>query len=274
MGPGAAVIDRAIRAIDRLPPPAPVMSSLLAELSTDETSFARLERLIEKDSILTAAFLQRANSAIFQRGSSVRSVLQALTLLGIEDLRHFVLSLSSNWTSPRIQLPPTFSRTRYSRHASATALMTGLIERQAGYIHGADAHLAALLHDVSRLLVATGLPEEFGRIAERGRWDEDREMECLGMNHGELSAIVLRAWKMPPEVSEAVERHHGEPPADSRPNLAVILNAADRYTAVLANTAEPEAGDFDERLLFGLGMDAAVPALVADFQTQAHLVRS
>jgi putative nucleotidyltransferase with HDIG domain len=249
------------------------LNSLLAELSSDEISFARLARLIEKDSILTAAFLQRANSAIFQRGSPVRSVLQALTRLGTAELRRFALSLSANWSLARMKLPAHFSRTRYSRHASATALMTSLIEQELGNAHGNHAHLAALLHDVSRLLVAAGLPEEFSRIVERGHWDEEREMECLGMGHGELSAVVLEVWKMPSEVCEAVHQHHAEVAGGLHPSLAAVLSAADRYTTTFVDNNEPEIDMLDGGALrgLGLGMDAAIPRLTAEFQAQATL---
>jgi putative nucleotidyltransferase with HDIG domain len=271
MGERQNVIDRALQSISRLCPPAPIMNSVLAEMSSGEISFARLARLIQKDSVLTAAFLQRANSAIFQRETTVRSVLQALTLLGTGDLERFALSLSSSLSVPRTPLAPSFSRTRYARHASATALLTVLIERRLGNPHGSHAHLAALLHDISRLLVATGLPEEFSLITEHGSWDEDREMEVLGMSHAELSAIVLQSWKMSPEVIRAVEDHHSEQAPDSRPSLAAILHAADAYTAVLLSTAVPDIGDFDQSALCGLGIDAAIPALVVELQTQSHL---
>jgi putative nucleotidyltransferase with HDIG domain len=271
MGARQAVIDRALRAISRLSPPAPVMNSVLAEISAEEISFGRLARLIEKDSVLTAAFLQRANSAIFERETAVRSVLQALTLLGTGDLHRFALSLSSDSSVPRMALPPPFSRTRYARHASATALLTTMIERRLGNPHGSHAHLAALLHDISRLLVATGLPDEFRLLTEHGYWDEDREAEILGMSHAELSAIVLQSWKMPEEVVAAVENHHAEQVPESRPSLAAILHAADHYTGVFLQSAEPEIADFDQSALYGLGIDVSIPALVVDFQTQSHL---
>jgi putative nucleotidyltransferase with HDIG domain len=263
-----SVVDRALGALDRLSPPPPVISSVLVEASGADVSFSRLTRLIEKDNILTAAFLQRANSAIFRGQSSIHSVRQSLTRMGLDEIRSFVLSLSSNSLCSRAKLPPAFSRKRYARHASTTAVMTGLIERQLGNPHGSHADLAALLHDVSRLLVAMALPEEFSAITERGQWDEARETECLGMNHGELSAIVLRAWKMPPEVVDAVEGHHVAQPSDLHPNLAAILHAADNFTAAVADPDEPETAVREAHLLQGVGIDAAIPSLLVDFRLQ------
>ena len=271
MGSNLSTVDRALRAINRLRPPAPAVDHLLAELSLADVSFSRLARLIQTDSMLTAALLQRANSAIFQRGSSVHSVLQALTLLGIEEVRRFALTLSSACLCPKIDLPPHFSRTRYARHTSATAVMTGLLERELGYGHNGHTSIAALLHDISKLLVAVALPGEFERIVENGNWDEDREHEILGVDHGELSSAVLAAWKLPQEVSLAVAEHHKKVPAGLRPSLAELLRAADNYTTVLAERPEPDLGDFDEYHLCGLGVDAAIPTIVADFQTQIHI---
>jgi len=271
MSATASVVDRALAALHRLSPPPPVISSVLLEASGTDVSFSRLTRLIEKDNILTAAFLQRANSAIFHGQSSIHSLLQSLTRLGLDEIRSFALSLSSNSLSPRAILPPAFSRQRYIRHTSSTAVMTGLIERQLGCPHGCHADVAALLHDVSRLLVAMALPDEFSALTESGQWDEAREMECLGMNHGELSAIVLRAWRMPPEVVDAVEGHHTAPPSDLRPNLAAILHAADNFTVAVADADGPETGNLESYLLQGLGIDAAIPSLLVDFRARLCL---
>jgi len=240
----------------------------MAEICSSRASFAQLTRIIEKDSVLTAAVLRRANSALYQRGCEIRSLTQALTFLGLEDLRRFILAVSSNRSWGRIQFAPNFSRSRYSRHVLATAVMADLLDRELGGANGGHAQVAALLHDVGRLVAAAGLKREFALITETGEWNEAREAEIFGMQHGELSAIVLRAWGMAAEVCEAVEMHHCEPAAASRPRLAAVIHAADEFAAAFVAAEESQSGAFDESPLYGLGIDNAIPAIVAEFHRQ------
>lgn len=268
MGDGTSAADRAMKALDWLSPPAPAVDNLLSELSFDEVRFSSLARLVERDSFLTGAVLRRANSAIYHRGSPVRSVLRALTLLGIDELRHLALSLSVASSLPRTPVASGFSRGRYVRHHAATAIMADLLDRRLASRYGASAATAGLLHDVSRLLVAVAIPAEFQRIVESGTWSEDRAQEILGVGHPQLSARILEAWKAAPEVSQAVAEHHS-PDTCGRPlPLAAILGAADNYTAVLLDQDEASAAACDECALTGLGIDAAIPQLVEEFQTR------
>jgi HD-like signal output (HDOD) protein len=264
-------VDRALGLLDRLRPPSPSVDAVLAELSSDRVSFARLEKLIERDGMLTAAFLKRANSALLHPTSDVRSIRQALTLLGTEELLRFMLSLSASCLCPGMSMTPHFSRKLYSRHASATALLAGLIERRLGQTYGGHTAMASLLHDVSKLLVALTLPEEFNRIVEGGTWDEAREQEILGIDHGEFSTIVLKAWKFPAEVTLAVGEHHSKRADGGRPTLSVVIGCADNYTAILAQQPNPELGEFDERVLYGLGLDPIISELVTEFQARIHV---
>jgi putative nucleotidyltransferase with HDIG domain len=272
MGACPRVLDRARGAVQQLRPLSAQLRGVLAELSSSDVSFDRLTKVVERDGLLAAAFLRRANSALYQLETSVRSVRQALTLMGTEELRRFALSLSSASMCPKAVTAPGFSRRKYARHALGTAIMAGLIERQIGYGRESHAYLAGLLHDISRLAVAQALPEEYARLTRDGRWDTAREAEVLGTSHGELSAIVLEEWKVPGEVGLAVTEHHGAT-AGRRPSLAAVLGAADDFSAVLTVRDEPEPSEFDEAPLYQLGIDATVAELVAEFHRQFDLTR-
>ena len=72
--------------------------------------------------------------------------------------------------------------------------------------------LAGMLHDVGRLVLATGLPQEYD-----GVWTAAREKQLplwqveqteFGATHAEVGAYLIGLWGLPNPIVEAVAFHH------------------------------------------------------------------
>jgi HD-like signal output (HDOD) protein len=72
--------------------------------------------------------------------------------------------------------------------------------------------VAALLHDVGRLALASKMPDVFSSILtlvrERKCQPFEAEQELLGTTHAEIGAYLLGLWGVPPLASEAIAHHH------------------------------------------------------------------
>jgi hypothetical protein len=91
------------------------------------------------------------------------------------------------------------------------------------------------MHDVGRLLIAVGLPQEHDLILERYRSQggpiENHEVAVLGFAHPQLSQQALAYWKLPEPIQWAVRDHHAPPAADPSGELplARLIAAVDQY---------------------------------------------
>jgi len=133
-----------------------------------------------------------------------------------------------------------------------------------------------LLHDVGRLLLALGLPNEYMRILElyndTGRRTlVECEREILGFTHADLSAQALRVWKLPEEIQIAVRDHHSSPAESAKGiPLSHVLDAANQYanssgiTILVVNhdAADPKAVE-----LLGLDEDK-LQSLLVEFREE------
>jgi putative nucleotidyltransferase with HDIG domain len=72
--------------------------------------------------------------------------------------------------------------------------------------------IAALLHDIGKLFLASSMPEQFcavqARAKERGCQIFEAEEELLGTSHAEIGAYLLGLWGIPNVTVEAIAHHH------------------------------------------------------------------
>lgn len=193
----------------------PVLPGLYTELteavSNPHTSMADVGQIIERDPGMSAKVLQMVNSAFFGTSRSVANVQQAVTFLGLPQIRQLLLVLEvfNSFEQPKNKKLRYFSMTYEREHA----LLTAKIARALVSAKDADhAFTGGVLHDVGKLVLATGLPDRFAEVFHRSLI-EDRRIDQLersefGVSHAEVGAYLLALWGLPDPVVEAVAFHH------------------------------------------------------------------
>src|ERR1700753_29920 len=72
--------------------------------------------------------------------------------------------------------------------------------------------LAALLHDVGLLVLASAMPtqlcEVLTRMSETGLSQVEAEEQLLGISHAEIGAYLLGLWGINNTIVEAIAHHH------------------------------------------------------------------
>lgn len=241
MAQSRALKQRALGALDKLPPFSIIMNRLIVSLAGEEVGFAALADLVEKDTVISGNLLHMVNSALHSRRGTINSVRHALSLLGVEKVRNAVLGMSVTRMWSHVYMPPSLSMARFNIHSSAVAILSDCLAQRVPVSYGEGAFIAGLLHDVGRLLIALSLPDEHRIVAEMhwrtGRPVCDCELEILGFSHPELSAEALTFWNLPEPIRVAVLYHH-HPEADDSPDsiagkrqirLSRVVGVADEY---------------------------------------------
>ena len=234
--PDAKLSQRAMGALGKLPPFSPILNKLLASLAGEDVSFSKLGDLIEKDTVVAGNIIHLVNSALYARRATITSVRHALALLGMDKVRNTLLGMSISRMWSQVKTPPMWSMARFNRHSAAVAILSDQIaSRMPAAVYPEGAFVGGLLHDLGRLLIALGLPDEFARLVKLHEQSErswtECELELLGFTHAELSAEALEKWKFPQEVQLAVRDHH-KPPAFQAGGtipLSVVIDAANQY---------------------------------------------
>ncbi|MBZ5632777.1 MAG: HDOD domain-containing protein [Acidobacteriia bacterium] len=275
--PDAKLSERAMAALGKLPPFSPILNKLLASLAGEDVSFAKLGELIEKDTVVAGNILHLVNSALYARRATITSVRHALALLGMDKVRNTLLGMSISRMWGQVKTPPTWSMARFNRHSAAVAILSDQIASRIPVVYPEGAFVAGLLHDLGRLLIALGLPDEFARLLKIHEQSERSWTECerelLGFTHADLSAQALAKWKFPEQVQIAVRDHHQTPAfqAGGIVPVSVVIHAANQYVNSTGESivASKLVAAEDAGALAALGIsEENVGRLLADFTAE------
>lgn len=228
--------ERALRTLSQLPPFSPILNRVLASLASEDVSFIEISELIEKDTVLAGNTLRLVNSALYGQRATVSSVRHAVSLLGVNKLRNATLGMSVTRLWNQLKTPPGWSMAKFDLHSVATGMLADMISQDVPVEYAEGAFAAGLFHDLGRLLMAIGLPDEYTQVTELHAASGGSRCECervvFGFTHAELSSDALEQWNLPEEIRVAVRYHDTPelaPPRLGGLSLSKVIHAATGY---------------------------------------------
>ncbi len=234
---------------------------LVQALDKPDVPLKEVAHIIEQDVGVSAKVLQLANSAFFGLAREVATVQAAVGYLGLDVLRQLVLSVEVFRAFDSAGGVGGMSLDDMQAHSQLAAAIAGRLPVPASL--SATASIAALLHDVGKLVMATRLRPAFDAAIARACAERRPlyvlEQETIGASHAEIGAYLLGLWGLPANVVEAVLHHHHPSRAEGSerefgPIAAVhIANSlASEFGPASHRHAAPP--DLDLAYIDGLGM--------------------
>lgn len=191
-----------------LPSQPDVYTRLMRAVRSEDVGMDEIAAIVEENPSVAARVLQLVNSAFFGLPRPTASIKEAVVFIGTKTLRTLVLSVEA-FRDLQLEVNVAgFDPENLQHHAVATARiaaeMVPAAERETAYSAG-------LLHSIGVLVLASQLPDEWGRIVDEARSSRrsllDVENLVLGVDHGQVAAALLSLWGLPHNVIEAVAQH-------------------------------------------------------------------
>ena len=211
-------------ALRNLPPFSPVASKLMTLLRQENTSFRDAAELLKSDAALTAEVLRLANSPMAGLRFPTASLLQALSVLGVNRIASLTTTLCvGRLLKPVAKLP---LMRRCWRHNLATALISSQwsVEYK---VDSEKAYMFGLLAGLGRLALLVSDPEVYSRLTERAQ-AENMPLEMLenrfyGFDHRDAGRWLVTEWKLPAELNDVLV---GSPIDGPNADLALLIREA------------------------------------------------
>lgn len=238
----------------------PLFYSRLDEtINHPRSSISDIGKVISEDQGLTARILKLANSPLFGYFSKIETISQAVTIIGIQQVRDLALALSVMDVFTGIP-EELINMEQFWRHSVATGLTARLIATNQREANLERFFVAGILHDVGRLILFIRLPELCREMLEEctlnNRLLYHVERERLQFDHADIGGNLLRKWKIPPGVAEPVECHHRSHLAELYPRETCLLHLADIFAHALelGSSGGMFVPQLDDRIWAGLNL--------------------
>lgn len=207
---------------DLIPPLPDLVVRLLGVLNKQETEPEDLERLLQNDQVLVAKMLAMVNSPFYGMNRAIRTVKDAVMVLGFRGVRSLVLATSTAKFMQRDFTCYGHDAKGLWLHAASVAAGAKALARRCKL--GADLaeqmFVAGLLHDIGKLMLLPYLNGSKQLVKAPELIAAERA--AIGIDHTEAGALVTAKWNLSLEIQEILKNHHDRDDSVCSPSLAVV----------------------------------------------------
>lgn len=245
MSVGADAVLRRMSQVHALPALPVVVNAVLRDIDNPRSHAGHIGRLLGHDQALTARILRMANSAFYAPKEQVRSVEQAVVLLGLSTVNAILVKTAIFNAVEANKARP------FWLHALGAACSARAVARLARLGREDEAFVMGLLHDIGKLAMENEFKEEYALarniVAHRGGLIRDAEQQIFDCDHALVGQHLCTRWSLPHEFIEAIAfHHHPEQASEQGKRWASCVHLAD-ITA--------------RALMIGSGGDSSIPIL-------------
>lgn len=227
-----AQIDEVLADTNRLPSMPGVVNKAISMANDPDVDIKALADEITHDPGITAGIIKLSNSAYFRPAQKVRSVHEAIMTLGLKIVQHMIVITASKGV---LNQPIDSYKLDAGVLWDHSLLVAEICSRIAGMkktkTPGDVAFTAGLFHDVGKVV----LSNFFKRVQMQVNMEmvknpesrfTDLEQKFMGYDHTNLGGELLKRWKFPDELIEAVALHYHPEKATINPELVSIVHLA------------------------------------------------
>lgn len=195
--------------VKELPPMPQIAIQVMDILEKDDFSFAELVSVISKDVSITASILKIANSPLFASRITINNLTQAISLIGIKNLKNIVVALSTKGMFESNKI--TLFEQKLWEHSVATAVYARLFALKFNRKMAEEAFIIALLHDIGQIVLSL-LVDKYNNVKENV-FNQDIDISFvednfLGTDHTIVGNLLLANWGLPEIYCDVVLNHH------------------------------------------------------------------
>ena len=241
-------VQKKIEAISKIPTLPEIAISIMKKTASESgSSISEISKLIQKDTSLTTNVLRLVNSPFYNIGKSIGNLQQALVILGTNEIRNLVISISLYSIYQSKNINDGFKKVW--EHSMTTALVSQYISQTISFKSDL-LFISSLLHDIGWLLIHQNYKELADKYEEQRTEDIETnillEEELFGMRHEKIGAYAATLWGLPDDILTLIECHHAESVDEKYRDVLSVLQLADYYTEYYMLKKEDE---FEEPIM-------------------------
>lgn len=199
-----------LRDLKQIPALQSLAQGFLLAMNQPQVAVDEVVEAIRKDAALCVRVLRMSNSVLISPERRIEDLESAVQMLGVVRVRKTAQALFTLRDGNRVA--EGFDWRHLWIHALATAAIAEELEHRLRSADDSQIHLAALLHDVGKIVLSTLAPDDYREVLVLAWNDggvlEELERERLGVDHREAGVMFAEHNDLPEIVVQAIAHHH------------------------------------------------------------------
>lgn len=177
-------------------------------VSVDDPDMHKIKKKIMLDPALAGTVIRYANSPLYRRREEITNVPNALTMLGIKNVRSAVVMATLH------AVCDSGSNVNQAvwRHGQLVAMLSKLIAMNVKPSVADDAEFIGLIHDLGCLVLSSNLGNDYEAVFQRALDDEASldamEAKALGLDHDQVMQHLANQLRLPEKLKNILGRIH------------------------------------------------------------------
>ena len=213
-----------------------IASIVMTELTGPKSSADRVAQILRNDSAIASRILRIANSTIYKRHLPTTTLEAAIVRLGRNLVRDLTISLSTKYLFKSTDA----SDQHLWNHSVASAIGGKIVAETTRHGDPNEAFVTGLLHDIGKVVLKNDNPDRFNGTVQRASKEDmlsfHAEERAFSFHHAAVGGTLLKQWKFPQKLIEAVYWHHDIDAFDQIPTGSRKLACITAYSDYLANS--------------------------------------
>lgn len=188
-----------------------VLSAVLRLREDTRMDFMELDRLLRADQNIASVILKMANSSFYSRGQEIRTLPQAIGMIGFRT----IVSIVSAASAKSMFLSGNYARFKRFvwQHSLVTSIVGKIICEQLHWKQiSEEVFIGGLLHDIGKVILnqldREKYIEVFNKTFESGRPFRIAEVEGFGVDNLTVGQLILKIWNLPTIYREVAVFSH------------------------------------------------------------------
>ncbi len=200
--------------IEKMPSLPTTVAKILEICNNPQTSPADLNKVITLDPVLMGKVMKLINSAYYGLSQEITSLVRAIIMLGLNTVKNLALSTAVLGALGKKSDFQALNLEGFWRHSLCTGVTSKLIAKKRGIDPKLleEYFIAGLLHDIGKIPLNNKLSDDY--LLAMSISDREHsalylsESKAIGINHAEAGEMIIKTWKLSPEIKDAVAYHH------------------------------------------------------------------
>jgi HD-like signal output (HDOD) protein len=260
-----------------LPPMPQVASQAISMVEDPDTTAQNLTDILSKDAALAARVLKISNSAMFSRQREIKTLNQAVMVIGFKALKGIIVAATLR------QLNKRFGKTEQLvwENSMVTAMCATQIARELKKRYVEEIFLLGLLHNLGQIvfLAQSDTAPQFKEVLQHiNAKDVDyatAESAIYGFAHPLIGALVSKKWNFSAETCQVILHYtdplDGEKATTEQEEKTAIVQLAEliaHASQIGSPEGYPDPTEKITRAAKYLGVEDDIPAFVDKLITQ------